>query len=598
MQENKNLVQEALIQMKQVEEAIAENAKGILHSTMKEEIKQLVKESLSEQDDEEEVDTDLDADIDDTDVDTEVDTDVDMDMDVDDDEMDMDVDTDIDMDSEDESPIDLTDASDEEILKVFKAMGEDDGIIVKKDGNNIHLTDDDADTEYLVKLGESEEDEINMNEMYDIMNQETDESVQDVIDAIFSKDGDTSEVDIKDVEPDDEMMESDDDEVVYEIHLDDEDDYDHYRGAEKDDAEHIYDLEKDMKRDSEYTEQMDDEDSDDDDDEMMESDDDEMMESDDDDEMMESDDEDEESIDESYNHRRAVREGKSTVKPKGVGIGSGPKFTYKSKAAGGFKEDKKEGPKSVGTGKAKFEYKKGANMEAKSKVVKAETKESYGSKKDEFKRSKVDGVEKKAGTKDGHYKDYEGKFGGNKGDKSKTHAGKDYEKTETKEAARTYGFGSKEGRGLRKGITNNRNYVYSNSGVKVESTQAEVSMLREKNEEYRKALNIFREKLNEVAIFNSNLAYATRLFTEHSTTKKEKINILRRFDGVETLKESKNLYKSIKDELSKGDTQSITESVETKLNKQVSTGSSINLIESKTYENPQFLRIKDLMSKL
>jgi hypothetical protein len=452
----------------------------------------------------------------------------------------------------------LTDASDEEILKVFKAMGEEDGIIVKKDGEDIHLTDNDADTEYLVKLGESEEDEINMNETDEIMNQtETDESVQDVIDAIFSKNGDTSEVDIDDVESDDdEMMESDDDEVVYEIHLDDEDE---------------------------------DEMMESDDDEMMESDDDEMMESDDEDEMMESDDEDEEldesdddddeeSIDESYNHKRAVREGKSTVKPKGVGIGSGPKFTYKNKAAGGFKEDKKEGPKSVGTGKAKFEYKKGANMEGKSKVVKAETKESYGSKKDEFKRSKVDGVEKKAGTKDGHFKDYE--------------------KTETKEAARTYGNGSKEGRGLRKGISNNRNYVYGKNGVKVESTEAEVSMLREKNEEYRKALNIFREKLNEVAIFNSNLAYATRLFTEHSTTKKEKINILRRFDGVETLKESKNLYKSIKDELSKGDTQSITESVETKLNKQVSTGSSVNLIESKTYENPQFLRIKDLMSKL
>jgi hypothetical protein len=29
-----------------------------------------------------------------------------------------------------------------------------------------------------------------------------------------------------------------------------------------------------------------------------------------------------------------------------------------------------------------------------------------------------------------------------------------------------------------------------------------------------------------------------------------------------------------------------------------STGSSYNLIESKTYENPQFLRMKDLMSKL
>ena len=254
-----------------------------------------------------------------------------------------------------------------------------------------------------------------------------------------------------------------------------------------------------------------------------------------------------------------------------------PKFDYK-KTTGGFKEDMKQGPKSVGTGKAKFEYKKGANMEGKSKVVKAETKEGWGSKKDEFKRKKVDGVEKKAGTKDGHYKDYE--------------------KEETKEAARTYGMGSKEGRGLRKGITNNRNYVYGKGGVKTESTQEEVRMLREKNEEYRKALNVFREKLNEVAIFNSNLAYATRLFTEHSTTKKEKINILRRFDDVETLKESKNLYKSIKDELSKVETKSINESVGAKLNKTVTTGSSTTLIESKTYENPQFLRMKDLMGKL
>jgi hypothetical protein len=552
MQETKNLVQEALIQMKQVEEAIAENAKGILHSTMKEEINQLVKESLSEQDDEEEVDLDLDADIDDTDVDTEVDTDVD--MDVDNDEMDMDVDTDIDMDSEDESPIDLTDASDEEILKVFKAMGEEDGIIVKKDGNNIHLTDDDADTEYLVKLGESEEDEeINMNEMDEIMNQETDESVQDVIDAIFSKNGDTSEVDMDDVESDDSDTEMD--EVVYEIHLDD------------DDSEEMDEDDSDMEMDEDDSEEMDEDDSD--------------MEMDEDDSDMEMDEDDSDmddsDVDESY-----IREGKSTIKPKGVGIGSGPKFAYK-KSAGGFKEDKKQGPKSVGTGKAKFEYKKGGNMEGKSKIVKAETKEGQGYKDKEDERLAMK----------------HGKIASK--DLKSTKARRDdagFEKAETKEAARTYGMGSKEGRGLRKGITNNRNYNYSNSGVKVESTNAEVSMLREKNDEYRKALNVFREKLNEVAIFNSNLAYATRLFTEHSTTKKEKINILRRFDGVETLKESKSLYKSIKDELTKGDTQPITESVETKLNKQVSTGSSVNLIESKTYENPQFLRMKDLMSKL
>jgi hypothetical protein len=452
-------------------------------------------------------------------------------------EMDMDFDMDMDMDSE-ESPIDLTDASDEEILKVFKAMGEEDGIIVKKDGEDIHLSDTDTDSEYLVKLGESEEDEEELDEtMIDSEIDEMDVDTEDVINAIFSKDGD-----VEDLEMDQ------DEEVMYEIEFNEEDD--------------------DMMEEE--------------DDDMMEQEDDDMMEEEDDDMMEEEDDDmmEEEDLDESYNHRRAVREGKSTVKPKGVGIGSGPKFTYNGKTAGGFKEDKKEGPKTMGTGKPKFEYKKGENMEQKSKVVKAETKE--------------------------------GAYGMNKGDKSKTMKGKEdfttkkgdtlkrkaFEKEETKEAARTYGMGSKEGRGLRKGITNNRNYVYGKNGVKVESTESEVNMLREKNEEYRKALNVFREKLNEVAIFNSNLAYATRLFTEHSTTKKEKINILRRFDNVDTLKESKNLYRSIKDELSKPESAPMNESVEAKLNKNVSTGSSTTLIESKTYENPQFLRMKDLMSKI
>jgi hypothetical protein len=516
MKENKTLVQEALIQMKQVEDVIAENAKGILASTMKEEINQLVKESLSEQEaeDEIELDTDVDADVDND----EMEMDMDMEMGSDDDDMEMDMD--MDMDSE-ESPIDLTGASDEEILKVFKAMGEDDGIIVKKDGENVHLSDEDADVEYLVKLGESEEDELMQDK--GMSYEETDESVDDVINAIFS--GDMEDVDSSDIDMEDE--------VVYEITLDEEDEM--------------------MEDDSEMME---------DDFEMME-DDSEMME--DDSEMME------EYEDDLTNE---------TYKPKGVGIGSGPKFSYKDKATGGFNEKKKQGPKSVGTGKAKFDYKKGENMEGKSKVVKAETKE--------------------------------GDYGMNKGDKSKTMKGKEdyttkkgdtlkrkaFEKEETKEAARTYGMGSKEGRGLRKGITNNRNYNYSGNGLKVESTQEEVRTLREKNEEYRKALNVFREKLNEVAIFNSNLAYATRLFTEHSTTKKEKLNILRRFDDVETLKESKNLYKSIKDELSQVDTKSINESVGQKLNKTVTTGSSTTLIESKTYENPQFLRMKDLMGKI
>jgi hypothetical protein len=42
----------------------------------------------------------------------------------------------------------------------------------------------------------------------------------------------------------------------------------------------------------------------------------------------------------------------------------------------------------------------------------------------------------------------------------------------------------------------------------------------------------------------------------------------------------------------------VTESVQSKVTKTPTKGSANNLIESKTYENPQFLRMKDLMSKL
>ena len=305
-------------------------------------------------------------------------------------------------------------------------------------------------------------------------------------------------------------------------------------------------------------------------------------------EMEEDDDSDDDDDDDN------VSESKMTIKPV---MGKLTKSSLTNKVK---KMETKEGSmmskpvvgKGVKTGSAKFEYKEGRKMETKEAAIEprgkakgvgmnlkpkkfeyteAEMEEKYGSKKHEYKRKDVDGVEKKAGEKGGHYKDYE--------------------KEETKEAARTLGNGTRN-YAERKGLPK----------MKVIPNQAlaeEVERLREKNEEYRKALNIFRDKLNEVAVFNSNLAYATRLFTEHTTTKQEKINILRRFDDVESLKESKTLYSSIKGELNTtSSTQSVvTESIE-KIGKSPASGSSQNLIESKTYENPQFLRMKDIMQKI
>ena len=481
MAKNKSLVEEAIIQMKNLEETVAENAKGILASTMKEEISELVKESLSEQE-EDEIETDVEMSMDseeDSEDESEEGSEEEsemggMDMDIDNMGMDM---------SSDDDVIDLSDEDDDEVLRVFELMGPDDNIVVKKDeAGNINLKTD--ENEFMI-VGEGEEEEEEMyeeeeeeemeEEMYEMdmtSDMDEEESIEDIVSKVFDKSEDDE----------DEMNEE---EVVYEIEFDEE--------------------------------EMDEE-------EMEE-------------EMYESDEEmEEEDMEDSMN------ESKMKVKAKGVGMGS-PKFKFNQKPnmSGGFKTKMKKGNATMGTGKAKFEYKEGENMKMKMKPVKKTVK-----------------------------------------------------KMETKEASRTLGSGSMFRKG---GLPKPRAHSKFNTAIKESENSKELELLREKNEEYRKALNVFRNKLNEVAVFNSNLAYATRLFTEHSTSKQEKINILRRFDGVESLKESKNLYKTIKDELSPSSTQTVNESVERVIEKTPSTG-SVNLIESKTYENPQFLRMKDLMTKI
>ena len=541
MQSEKNLVEEALIQMKQIEDVLSESAKGILSSTMKEEINELVKESLNEQEDEDEMDIDMDSE-DDMEMDMDDEDDMEMDMDSEDDmEMGMDDEDDYEMEDEDDMEmdddvIDMRGASQSELLKVFKAMDGDDGIIISKNGEDISLTDEDSDSEYLIKLGEQIENfGSDMDEEY----MEGDYVEEDY-------DMELDEEDDMELDEDDHM-EGDYVEEDYDMELDEDDTQSTIDKIFENKDEIIYEIEMDEQEEFDMEDEMD-VDMEDEMDVDMEDD-------------MEMGMEDEEDFDcsnfstASYlekNPKATISDVYSYLQEMGclgggndtigenynyLGEGKkGPKFKYKMPTKG-FDEKKKEGPKKVGTGKPKFQYNANAeNTNGKMKIVTGKRKE-------------------------------------------------------TKEASRTYTMGSKTGRGLRKGITPNRN-------LNLEALENQVIDLKQKNNDYKKSLNIFREKLTEVAVFNANLAYATRLFTEHSTTKKEKINILRRFDNVQSLQESKNLYSSIKNELSKGVEPTINESVNRKITNVASTGSSANLIESKTYENPQFLRMKDLISKL
>ena len=519
----KDLVQEALQQMKNLEDVVQENAKGILGATMAQEISELVKESLSKEAKTKQLNEQPELEDDDTMVDDTAievgDVAPDMnDMPVMGDEDDYEGDE-LGDEDDDEEDVDVFDAKmlkGDELWSLFKKMDpNNDSFVIDSDGDNIHIKDDENDVEYILKMNEETEED---------MNEEWNESMDEDLDEDWN-------------ESMDEDMDEDMDEVVYEITMDEDMDEDLDESMDED-------LDEDM--DEDLDESMDedlDEDMDEDLDESMD-----------------------EDMDESVN------EAKYMIKP----------VMGKMKNKGEAKENKTM--KSATKGMKKAESKEGNYM---SKPVKP-TKQTKvdGFKKETLPEKGVSNV-KKSETKEGMGKITPSAKSKGVGMNLKP------KKFEYKEAARTYGNGSKEGRGLRKGITPNRNYVYEN-----ETLKQEIEVLKEKNEEYRKALNVFREKLNEVAVFNSNLAYATRLFTEHSTSKTEKINILRRFDDVESLKESKSLYTSIKNELSQDTTKVVTESIERKIDKTASTGSATNLIESKTYENPQFLRMKDLMSKL
>ena len=449
----KSILEQALLQVQTLEEAVKQNAKGILASTMKEELSDLLKESLEEEEevakddeskdsmdeqptpDEEEDDmSDDDAEADDAEADdAENDTNLDnedptkgiddMDSDSESDDTDTSMDDfgsdDLESDEEesDDDVMDMTGASDEEVLKVFKAMKPEDGIVVKKDGNNV--TFDTGEDEFIIKLDGDDDD---------------------------SSDDDFGGMDSgMDSDVDSEMEE----ESLYEIELD-------------------------------------------------------------------------ESALKGLSKPKKVEAKESALK----GLSKPKKVEAKESALAGLSKPKKVEPKE----EALAGLKNPKKVEAKEETEEVET--------------------------------------------------------EVDEAARTFG------NDVRKPANQGKKYKAGRHEM-----NEEVENLKKQNAEYKKALVLFKDKLNEVAVFNANLAYATRLFTEHSTTKREKLTILKRFDGISTLSEAKNLFSQIKTEL--GTKTNVTESVVGKISNAPSTSSSQEVLaESKAYENPQFKRMKDLMSKI
>ena len=556
----KSIIEEALLEAKSLEDALKANTKEMLATHMKQEIENIVETSLKTKDvndggsdvktempvteqaeeelavltgddSEEEVeDIDLDVDIDAEEDESELDLDLDLDDLEDEEGLELDIaELPIDIEIGGEEELDLTNSPDDEVLKVFKAMSDDDEVEVIKDEDGIHLTDNETGAEYYIKESEQLDE-----------------------DGLCEGCG-GDHVD-------------EDDELVYEIELDEDDTYGQgsheYRrhnvgGVEKRAGEGPEGHYKDyMKEDDKYGQ----------------------------------------GSHEYRRHNVGGVEKRAGEGPEGHykdymdehdDWGS-DKDEYKRRSSGGVKHRAGD----VGGGK----YGKGGHY----KDYELDEEADWGSNKDEYKRRSSGGVKHRAGDvgggkygKGGHYKDYELDE-----DKIQRHQSNGYQRKSGakvgSDQATPYG-GTSESKRSRRPISNKRKEARNVSKVSDSKIMKEYKELKSKNEQYKGALKVFKDKLNEVALFNTNLAYVNRLFTEHTTSKKEKMEILKRFDGAEDVKNSKIIYKVIKEELDKK--TPLTESVEKRVTKIVKSSKS-DLNESTAYVDPQITAIKDLMKRI
>jgi len=536
----KSIIEEALLDAKSLEDALKANTKEMLATHMKQEIESIVESSLKVKDEESKSDIvegsgektevpvlkeqeedeeseelvlidageDSEEDAEDAEAD-ELELDLDLDAladDLEDAEEEIEVaELPIDLDLGDDEELDLTGASDEEVIAVFKKMGNEDEVEVIKDEDGIHLTDNETGAEYYIK--ESEE-----------------------------------------VYEDDELCEGggcgDDvsEEIVYEIELDEHDgamkgdqsatrtDYAHYKGTDK-----------------------------------------------------------------GYHGKDGESHGDQGEHPEDYLDEGGARKGDQSKTRSDYAHYK-------GTDKGYH------GKDGESHGDQGEHPEDYldegGARKGDQSKTRSDYAHYKGTDKGYHGKD--GESHGDQGEHPDDYLEED--KTQNNRQDGAYGGGrqryggqkagtayANENRKSRKPLSARRRTPKNAGKVTDSKIVKEYKELKKKNEEYKQALKVFKNKLNEVALFNTNLAYVNRLFTEHSTTKTEKMQILKKFDGAESIKESKNIYKAVKGEL---DTKSpITESVENKVNKTVKSSKS-DLNESTAYVDPQITAIKDLMKRI
>jgi len=121
-------------------------------------------------------------------------------------------------------------------------------------------------------------------------------------------------------------------------------------------------------------------------------------------------------------------------------------------------------------------------------------------------------------------------------------------------------------------------------------------------EQYKSALEKYRNQLKEMATFNTNLAHVNNLLVNEglALTQEDKINIINEFKKVDTIAESQEKYKNFLSEM-KTSKNTLTENIEKKVSTSIAS-SSKNLDEAKEVtayaDDKHILRIKKIMESI
>ena len=130
----------------------------------------------------------------------------------------------------------------------------------------------------------------------------------------------------------------------------------------------------------------------------------------------------------------------------------------------------------------------------------------------------------------------------------------------------------------------------------IDRIKRQANAIFKENAELRKIAEGIKSKLEEAIIVNSSLGSIIKLITEHTTTPEEKKDIVKRFNNVKTINESKALYNTIENELKK--TNKVNNTSENKLDGQLAESKKTKLVETTMYQSADLSATISLMERL